>query len=200
MMTLAWVALAYLIGSIPAAYLAGKWLRGIDLRAFGSGNLGATNVYRVLGIKAALLVFLFDVAKGALPVLLFPVSAGVPYAPLIYGAAAFLGHVRPVYLRGKGGGKGVATATGVFFALVPVPMVLALSVWIAVFALTRIVSLASIFAAASLPFAIAIWYGPRNQGVVIAAVMAVVLIWTHRRNIERLRAGTEPRLRGGVAA
>jgi glycerol-3-phosphate acyltransferase PlsY len=119
---------------------------------------------------------------------------------LIYGAAAFLGHVRPVYLRGKGGGKGVATATGVFFALVPVPMVLALSVWIAVFALTRIVSLASIFAAASLPFAIAIWYGPRNQGVVIAAVMAVVLIWTHRRNIERLRAGTEPRLRGGVAA
>jgi acyl phosphate:glycerol-3-phosphate acyltransferase len=200
MMMLAWVALAYLIGSIPAAYLAGKWLRGIDLRAFGSGNLGATNVYRVLGIKAALVVFLFDVAKGAVPVLFFPVPASVPFAPMIYGAAAFIGHVRPVYLRGKGGGKGVATATGVFFALVPVPMVLALSVWIAVFTLTRIVSLASIFAAASLPVAITIWYGPQDRRVLIAAVMAIVLIWTHRKNIARLRAGTEPRLRGGMAA
>src|SRR5664279_543637 len=116
-MFFAWVALAYLIGSIPAAYLAGKWLRGVDLRNFGSGNLGATNVYRVLGIKAALAVFAFDVAKGVVPVLLFPDPTHSFSVPLIYGAAAFVGHLRPIYLGGKGGGKGVATATGVFVAL-----------------------------------------------------------------------------------
>jgi glycerol-3-phosphate acyltransferase PlsY len=198
-MAIAWLGLAYLFGSIPAAYLAGKWLRGIDLRHFGSGNLGATNVYRVLGIKAALAVFAFDVAKGAIPVLLFPNPTSVGFMPMLYGAAAFAGHIRPIYLGGKGGGKGVATATGVFFALVPVPMLLALSVWIAVFALTRIVSLSSMFAAASLPLAIAIWYGPSDRRVVIAASVAALLIWTHRKNIARLRAGTEPRLRSGNA-
>ncbi len=196
-MAIAWIALAYLIGSIPAAFLAGKWLRGIDLRNFGSGNLGATNVYRVLGLKAALAVFAFDVAKGAIPVLFFPHPSSAAWLPMVYGAAAFVGHVRPIYLGGKGGGKGVATATGVFFALVPVPMLLALSVWIAVFALTRIVSLSSISAAASLPFAIAIWDGIADRRVPITFVVAAVLIWTHRKNIARLRAGTEPQLTRG---
>src|SRR5579871_3946573 len=117
---------SYLLGSIPAAYIAGR-LRGMDLRKHGSGNLGATNVIRVLGTKIGLLVFAFDMAKGALPVLLLP-RLVPPIAPafggqtsvaILCGLAAILGHVRPIYLRFGRGGKGVATAAGVFLALAP---------------------------------------------------------------------------------
>jgi len=116
----AWTVITYLIGSIPAALLAGRWLQGIDLRDHGSGNLGATNVYRTLGLEAAIVVFSFDLIKGALPVILFPKwTAGTwPYWGMVYGVAAIVGHVRPIYLRGKGGGKGVATASGVVGRLV----------------------------------------------------------------------------------
>jgi glycerol-3-phosphate acyltransferase PlsY len=196
MVRAAWVLVSYLLGSIPAALIAGRWMRGLDLREFGSGNLGATNVYRVLGLKAALGVFAFDVAKGLLPVLLFPRwTPGAPsgLTPILYGVAAIVGHIRPIYLRGQGGGKGVATATGVFFALAPVPMLLALSVWAAVFALTRFVSLASVFAAGALPFAVAIWYGAGSSLFAGSAAVALFVVWTHRKNLERLRLGTEPR-------
>jgi glycerol-3-phosphate acyltransferase PlsY len=192
-----WVLISYLLGSIPAALIAGRWMRGLDLREFGSGNLGATNVYRVLGLKAALAVFAFDVLKGLVPVLLFPrLTPGVPsmLTPLLYGVAAIVGHIRPIYLRGQGGGKGVATATGVFFALAPVPMILAVSVWIAVFALTRFVSLASMFAAGALPAAVAIWYGSSTWLFAGAAAVSLFVAWTHRKNIERLSLGTEPRI------
>jgi glycerol-3-phosphate acyltransferase PlsY len=192
-----WVLISYLLGSIPAALIAGRWMRGIDLREFGSGNLGATNVYRVLGLKSALAVFAFDVLKGLVPVLLFPrLTPGVPsvVTPILYGVAAIVGHIRPIYLRGQGGGKGVATATGVFFALAPVPMILAVSVWIAVFALTRFVSLASMFAAGALPAAVAIWYGSSNWLFAGSAAVSHFVAWTHRKNIERLSLGTEPRI------
>src|SRR3954469_20348057 len=139
------VIISYLAGSIPSAYLAGK-VRGIDLRQHGSGNLGATNVVRVLGAKIGGIVFLADFLKGFLPVYFLP-----PYTEtlrpglwaLVYGAAAILGHVKPIFLLGKGGGKGVATASGVFTALALVPMLITQVVWVTVFAITRYVSLAS---------------------------------------------------------
>src|SRR5919204_3204657 len=129
------LALSYLLGSIPSAYLAGKVFRGIDLRQHGSGNLGATNVFRVMGWKIAALVVAIDVAKGALPVLLFPRWTDRPVAShwaIAYGVAAIIGHVRPVFLLWKGGGKGVATAAGVFVALDSIATLIALVVWLAV--------------------------------------------------------------------
>src|SRR6185437_5114418 len=150
------VLIAYLAGSIPSAYIAGK-LRGVDLRKHGSGNLGATNVVRVLGPKIGGVVFLADFLKGFLPVFFLP-----PYTEtlrpglwaLVYGAAAIMGHVKPIFLLGKGGGKGVATASGVFLALAVVPMLIAEVAWISVFYFTRYVSLASLVGAAILPIAI----------------------------------------------
>ncbi len=194
---LVWVAVVYLLGSIPSALLAGWWLRRIDLREFGSGNLGATNVYRVLGARAALAVLAFDIAKGAVPVLLFPrwtTGPGASLWPMAYGVAAIVGHIRPLYLGGKGGGKGVATATGVFFALAPMPMLLAVAVWSAVLALTRYVSLASVSAAFALPVAVAIWYGTRPPLFAGSVAVAAFVLWTHRANMERLRRRTEPLL------
>jgi acyl phosphate:glycerol-3-phosphate acyltransferase len=123
---------AYVLGSVPAAYIAGRVVKGIDLRQHGSGNLGATNVYRVLGGKVAAAVLVFDAAKGALPVVLLPRLLPTE-RPLLwaiaYGIAAIVGHVRPLFLLWKGGGKGVATAAGVFAALVPIPALIAVAVW-----------------------------------------------------------------------
>jgi len=192
-----WLAVAYLLGSVPAALLVGRWMRGIDLREYGSGNLGATNVYRVLGPGAALAVFVFDLAKGAVPVIFFPRwTTGHPSDlwPVAYGVAAIVGHIRPVYLGGKGGGKGVATASGVFFALAPVPMLIAFIDWLVVLRISRYVSLSSVFAASTLPFAVAIWYGPRSPLFPGAAAVAAFVIWTHRANLARLRAGREPQI------
>ena len=197
MPVLAWLAVAYLLGAVPSALLAGRWLRGIDLRRHGSGNLGATNVYRVLGARAAAVVLAFDIAKGIAPVLFFPrwtTGTVAAWWPIAYGVAAILGHIRPVYLGGRGGGKGVATATGVFVALAPMPMVLAIAVWGTVVALTRYVSLASVTAAAALPVAVAIWDGIADPLVPGAAAVAAFVVWTHRANLVRLSRGVEPRI------
>src|SRR3954468_2881809 len=140
------VIIAYLAGSIPSAYIAGR-MRGVDLRKHGSGNLGATNVVRVLGARTGAVVFLADVLKGFLPVYYLPIFADTLQPQLwalIYGVAAIMGHVKAIFLLGRGGGKGVATATGVFLALVPLPMVISMVVWIVVFAIFRFVSLASL--------------------------------------------------------
>jgi glycerol-3-phosphate acyltransferase PlsY len=147
------VIIAYLAGSIPSAYIAGK-LRGVDLRKHGSGNLGATNVVRVLGTKIGIAVFLADFLKGFLPVYFLPIHTETLRPglwALVYGVAAIAGHVKPVFLLGKGGGKGVATASGVFMALALVPMLITELVWIIVFAISRYVSLASLAGAAVLP-------------------------------------------------
>src|SRR2546423_9084253 len=190
------VLIAYLVGSIPSAYIAGK-LRGVDLRQHGSGNLGATNVVRVLGARTGGVVFLADVLKGFLPVFLLPIYADTlqPYLwALVYGAAAILGHVKPIFLLGRGGGKGVATATGVFLALAFVPMLIAFAVWVVVFSTSRYVSLASLVGAGALPIAIVALYRQPGAPVFIASlIIAAFVFWTHRANIARLRRGEEHR-------
>src|SRR5690606_29824527 len=139
---------SYLIGSIPSSYLAGRLTRGIDLREHGSGNLGATNTFRVLGARVAAPVMVADMAKGFVPAALFAQwdrSDAWGWA-LLYGAAAILGHVFSIYL-GFRGGKGVATGAGVFLALSPVAVSFAIAAWLAVLFASRMVSLASIVAA-----------------------------------------------------
>lgn len=190
------VVIAYVAGSIPSAYLAGK-AHGVDLRKRGSGNLGATNVVRVVGVKTGVLVFIVDVLKGFLPVYFLPMYAETlrpELWALVFGVAAIIGHVKPVFLLGRGGGKGVATATGVFLALAFVPMLIAEIVWIAVFYFTRYVSLASLLGAAVLPVAILAWSRDPRSAVFIASVLiALFVYWTHRANIGRLRRGEEHR-------
>lgn len=190
------VVLSYLIGSIPAAYLAGK-SRGIDLRRFGSGNLGATNVVRTLGWKIGLIVFAFDVAKGALPVLAFPaVSEGLlsrQVLAILCGVAAILGHFRPVFLKFGKGGKGVATAAGVFLALAPLPMVAAVAVFGVVVMVSGYVSLGSLTAALVLPTLLFVTEGIRSPVFQISVALALFVFWTHRANIQRLRRGEEYR-------
>jgi len=190
------VILAYLAGSIPSAYIAGK-VRGVDLRKHGSGNLGATNVVRVLGPKIGAAVFIADLLKGFLPVYFLPIYTETlrpDLWALVYGVAAILGHVKPIFLLGKGGGKGVATASGVFLALAFIPMLIAQVVWVIVFYFTRYVSLASLCGAVVLPIAILAWYRDPSSPVFIASVIiAVFVFWTHRANIGRLRRGEEHR-------
>jgi glycerol-3-phosphate acyltransferase PlsY len=190
------VIISYLAGSIPSAYLAGK-ARGVDLRKHGSGNLGATNVARVLGAKIGAIVFIADLLKGFLPVFYLPVYAETLQPglwALVYGAAAILGHVKPIFLLGKGGGKGVATASGVFLALAFIPMLIAEVVWIVVFSFTRYVSLASLLGAAVLPIAILVLSrDPRSPVFIASVIIAVFVFWTHRANIARLRRGEEHR-------
>jgi glycerol-3-phosphate acyltransferase PlsY len=187
--------LAYVLGSIPAALIAGKITKGIDLRQHGSGNLGATNAYRVLGARVASVVMLFDAGKGALPVLLFARWIDVPHQlwAIGFGIAAIVGHVWPIFLLGKGGGKGVATAAGVFVALAWLPTVLALLVWLVVILRTGYVSLSSLCAAAVLPVAVAITEGVRSPLFVVAAGVATFVFWSHRANIGRLARGEEHR-------
>src|ERR1700674_24564 len=190
------VLLSYLAGSFPSAYIAGK-LRGVDLRKHGSGNLGATNVVRVLGPKIGGVVFLADLLKGFLPVYFLRSYTDAPHPELwalVYGAAAILGHVKPIFLLGKGGGKGVATASGVFLALAFVPMLTAEVVWITAFYFTRYVSLASLLGAAVLPIAIFIFpRDPQSPVFIASVIIAAFVFWTHRANIGRLRRGEEHR-------
>lgn len=190
------VLISYLAGSIPSAYIAGR-LRGVDLRQHGSGNLGATNVVRVLGARIGAVVFIADLLKGFLPVYLLPrytETLRPDLWALVYGVAAIAGHVKPIFLLGKGGGKGVATASGVFLALAFWPMLIAEAVWIAIFYFTRYVSLASLIGAAVLPVAIlALYREPRSPVFIASVVIASFVFWTHRANIERLRRGEEHR-------
>lgn len=191
---------AYLLGSIPAAYIAGR-IAGVDLRQHGSGNLGATNVYRVLGAKVAVCVFLFDAAKGALPVLLLPgmIGGGDPRLwAMAYGLAAIFGHVRPIFLLWKGGGKGVATSAGVFAALAPLPTLVALTLWALVLWLSGFMSLASLTGAVVLPLALLVLDGPRNPILLVAVAVSTFVFWTHRANLGRLVRGEESRVTRGA--
>jgi glycerol-3-phosphate acyltransferase PlsY len=196
MLPIVGVLISYLAGSIPSAYIAGK-LRGVDLRKHGSGNLGATNVARVLGTGIGVTVFIADLLKGFLPVYLLPrytETLRPELWALVFGVAAIVGHVKPIFLLGKGGGKGVATASGVFLALAFVPMLIAEVVWIVVFYFSRYVSLASLVGAAVLPIAILVWSRDARSPIFIASVaIALFVFWTHRANIGRLRRGEEHR-------
>jgi glycerol-3-phosphate acyltransferase PlsY len=191
---------SYLLGSIPAAYIAGK-SKGIDLRKHGSGNLGATNVIRVLGKKIGIAVFAFDMAKGAFPVYFFPrwaASVGAPFsspviAAILCGIAAIVGHVRPVYLGFGKGGKGVATAAGVFLALAPLQTLLTLLVFAVVLFSSGYVSLGSLTAGLILPVLLGLSVGVRSPVFMISVLIAAFVFWTHRANIARLRKGEEHR-------
>jgi len=192
-----WLVAAYLLGGIPWAYVAGRLVRGIDLRQHGSGNLGATNVYRTLGAPAAAVVVLLDVAKGFVPAFLFPrwtVPGAFAYWALAYGLVAIAGHVRTPYLLWKAGGKGVATACGVFLALAPVPTLIAFAVWAAVLRVWRYVSVASLAAAAALVIALGVLEGPSAPVFALGVVVALFVLWTHRANLDRLRRGEEHRV------
>jgi len=182
---------SYLLGATPTSYIAGKLGRGIDLREHGSKNLGATNVYRILGWKYAIPVALFDIAKGAVPVLVFSHPAWLSVA---VGTAAVLGHMFSPYVSFKGG-KGVATAAGMFLALAPFAVLIAIAIWAMCLWLTGYVSLSSIIAVLSVPLSVALLQ-PHSASVLWASVALVALIvFAHRRNISRLIAGTESRFR-----
>ena len=190
------VVVGYILGSIPFAYLAGRLTRGIDLREHGSGNLGATNVYRTLGWKVAAVVFLLDVLKGAGPVwMVLRIGHGPHLLAWAIGAgvAAIAGHAKPIFLLWRGGGKGVATATGVFLALAPVPTLIAVATWLAVVAASGYVSLGSLTAAVALPLAIAAIVGIHATIFPVSLALALFVFWSHRANISRLRRGEEHR-------
>jgi glycerol-3-phosphate acyltransferase PlsY len=188
-----WLLAAYLLGAIPTGYLAGKWARGIDLREHGSGNLGATNTFRVLGARIAAPVMAVDVLKGFLPAALFPLWDGTPEWSwaLAYGGLAIVGHVFPVYMRFRGG-KGVATAAGVFLALAPKAVLPALAAWLVVLKLSRMVSLASITAAVTLIASLAATED-RVAVLVLGVAVALFVIYAHRSNIRRIIRGEEHR-------
>lgn len=197
------LALSYVSGSIPTAYIAGRAVKGIDLRTVGSGNLGATNVYRVMGIKVAAIVFAVDLLKGALPVLFFPALVLSPQAMettstalwfgIACGVAAILGHAKPVFLLWRGGGKGVATAAGIFLALAPLPLGIALLAFVLVLWRTGYVSAGSLTAAVVLVVALFALDGWQSPVTFIGMVICVFVFWSHRANITRLRSGTEHR-------
>lgn len=194
---------SYLLGSIPFGYLAGR-LGGIDVRQAGSGNIGATNVVRVLGKGYGYPVFALDVLKGFAAVTISMLMApGRPpewNSPEIFGILAavssVLGHSYPPWLKFKGG-KGVATSAGALLALTPIATLIGVAIWIIVFWLTRYVSLASITAAVVLPIVILVVRSQdQNKGKPLAyssACVAAVIIWRHRSNLCRLIRGTEPR-------
>lgn len=192
-MTWLFLVLAYLVGATPTSYVVGRWIHGIDLRKHGSGNLGATNTFRVLGWRAALPVVVVDVAKGWVPTAFFPLWDGgaPPEWELAYGAAAIVGHVFSVFV-GFRGGKGVATSAGVFLALAPWAVLIAGVVWGVVVLLTRIVSLASLLAAIVLPIAVFATGEPRFE-LWLSVGLSAFVIHAHRSNIRRLLRGEESR-------
>lgn len=190
-----WLLAAYLVGATPTSYLAGKLGRGIDLRQHGSKNLGATNLYRVLGWKYAVPVGLFDVAKGAVPVMLFARWADGPgWSVVALGLAAVLGHMFSPYVGFKGG-KGVATAAGMFLALAPLALALAVPVWGITLWLTGYVSVSSMVAAVLFPLLVRLTTAGGTYTFWASAGLALLIVYTHRANIRRLLAGTENRFR-----
>jgi glycerol-3-phosphate acyltransferase PlsY len=184
----------YLLGSIPFGYVLPRLLRGDDIRRHGSGNVGASNVWRVYGPSLGVPVALLDVAKGLVPALV-GLKVGGDWIGVLAGAAAMVGHARPVFLRFSKGGKMVATAGGVALALAPVAAVACMVVWLAVFAAFRYASLASMVTAGALPFA-CLAFGASLPVVGFAALAAVGVLALHRHNIRRLLAGSEPRFSG----
>jgi acyl phosphate:glycerol-3-phosphate acyltransferase len=193
-MTSALVVLGgYLLGSMPFGYWVVLLVKGEDIRKVGSGNIGATNVWRTYGRWLGIPIVLLDVAKGFVPALLGALIVGELTAVLA-GGAAMLGHWRPLFLRFQKGGKTVATAGGTFFGAAPVLGVIGLGVWIVVFLLSRYASLASIVTALSLPV-MAVVLGEPWPIIVFAAIAAGAVVLLHKANIGRLRAGTESRFR-----
>ena len=191
---------AYLVGAFPTAYVFGKLLKNIDIREYGSGNVGATNVFRTVGKIPGVLVLIIDFLKGFLAVTVIPLCltkiapnmAIPPYAYILLGTAVIAGHIWTVFLKFKGG-KGVATTGGVMAGLAPEILVGCIIIWVIVFSIRRYVSLASIIAATALPV-FAVLLGRDLSFIIFCAVLCFVGIWSHRSNIDRLIKGKEKKL------
>lgn len=184
--------LSYLLGAVPFGLIIGKAWRGVDIRRFGSGNIGATNVYRTLGPGPGILVFLADVAKGLIPVLAAKhLASETAWLGVAAGMSAILGHTLSIFLKLRGG-KGVATSLGVGVGLVPVIALVAFGLWVLVFCVTRYVSVASVLACIAVP--VLMWMtGSPLEYRVFGAVVAIYVTVKHRGNIVRLIHGTENR-------
>ncbi len=184
---------SYLLGSIPTGYWLGKAWKGIDIRTQGSGNVGATNVVRVLGVGPGVITFLIDCLKGALPVLwvqhTYPGALGWATCA---GLAAILGHTTSPFVRFQGG-KGVATSGGAFAALLPIPTGIGFAVFLVCLAFSRMVSASSILAAVALAVS-AFKFAPDPMLAYAVTGVSLVVIWKHRDNIKRILAGTESRI------
>lgn len=195
-MTRLWaaVAMSYLVGSVPTAYLVIRALKGVDIRTVGSGNVGATNVSRAAGRPAGIAVFILDAAKGWLSARVLAPWLGASadgLSALICGSSAVIGHIAPVWL-GFRGGKGVATTIGALIGYDPTLAALCGGVWGLGFALTRYVSVSSIAAIAAVPVIQGV-FGKPAQELAVGGALACLVIWKHRANLARLRQGTEPR-------
>jgi len=191
------ILLSYILGSIPFGYVIGR-LKGVDLRAIGSGNIGTTNVYRALGLRYALCVFVLDSTKGLTATTLLSSLAReeAAYAPIICGLAVIAGSVASLFMRFRGG-KGVATAVGVFIGLAPIATIVSIAVWAIVVGLTRYVSLGSITAAICLPILIHLLgssYTVTQPTLYLSLCVAAIVIIRHRSNIGRLINGTEHKI------
>jgi acyl phosphate:glycerol-3-phosphate acyltransferase len=187
------VVLGYLLGSCPWGYWLVRLVKHEDIRKVGSGNIGATNVWRTYGPRLGAPVVVLDVLKGFVPAFLAMQFVSPPhFAGIAAGAAAMLGHWRPLFLRFAKGGKMVATCGGVFFAVAPWVALTAGLVWLAMFLLSRYASVASIVAGIALPV-FAIVYGYPLSVVLFGAAAAAAILYLHRANLRRLRAGTESR-------
>jgi len=200
MLTFAFVLVgSYLLGSIPFGCLAGR-IRGIDIRKVGSGNIGATNVVRVLGKRYGYPVFVLDFLKGLgavrIAMAVRPESTSSELVGILAAVSAVIGHSFPIWLKFRGG-KGVATSAGALFGLMPLATVIGAAIWILTFLLTRYVSVASVATAVALPFVIAImtWLNQTDGKALFysSLCLAAVIIWRHHSNLSRLVRGTEPR-------
>ena len=197
------LVICYLVGAIPFGFLIGKF-HGLDIRRHGSGNIGATNVRRVIGRDWSIACFVLDFLKGLLPVLMALHISGqasnLGWLPPLAAGATVAGHIWPLYLRFKGG-KGVSTTLGALLALVPLAVISAIVVWLVIFKLTRYVSAASVCAAVILPLSAVLWRSVAETGVPaytlgLLVVIAVIIILRHRGNIQRLLSGREHRFKG----
>lgn len=192
---------AYLIGAIPTGFLFAKYLKGIDIRTLGSGNVGATNVYRSIGKGPGFMVLFLDILKGALPVLILPMifkldassSISMHSYKLLIGASSITGHVWTIFLNFKGG-KGVATTAGVMLVLAPKVVFVAFILWVIVFAASRYVSLASIIASVSLPIS-GLAFKMDKSIIVFLLILCVLGIYTHKSNIHRLLKREEHKIK-----
>ena len=176
--------LSYLIGSIPVGYLICKFFKHIDIRNYGSGNIGATNVYRICGIKFGLPVLILDILKGFIPVYIGKLLRFSNLLVLVGGILSILGHSFSIFLKGKGG-KGVSTSFGVVIALFPLPAFFSFIIWVIIVFLTKYVSLGSIFGALSLPCFVYIF----TKNIFLSSISILIflfIIYTHRENIKRL--------------
>ncbi len=185
--------IAYLLGSVPFGLLVAK-SKGVDIRQHGSGNIGATNVLRVIGKGWGIFTLILDALKGFVPAYLFPIMGNEdPVFGVLFGVAAIVGHTFPIYLNFKGG-KGVATSAGMILGVAPFSVGVAIAVFVVTVLISRYVSLASIFAAIAV--GVAVWFDPKLDNTVIQGVlslMALLVVWLHRANVKRLLNGTEHR-------